>query len=339
MSRNQLPRNLVVGSFAAAAVFALAGRALSATANPEHGSAPASATPAKTAAPAKAKATAPAAESKTTGKGASVASGKGEANGNSAAPGERAAGTNTNTNNDKNEGPAGGESRQSAAMPGADEALSWLEEGNARWVSAKTQSPNTSADRRAEVAGGQHPFVTILTCADSRLPVERIFDRGVGDVFVVRVAGAVAGGSETGTIEYGVEHLKTPLLVVMGHTKCGAVAAAAANADVHGKVAELVSHIKPAVDRARKANPESDANALATVAVKENVWQSIFDLYKTSEGLRQSVSGGKLKVIGAVYDVASGKVEFMGEHPWQAALLNALSDDKATANAESEQRH
>ncbi len=333
MSRNQLPRNLVVGSFAAAAVFALAGRALSATTNPEHGSTPA---PAK-AAPAKAKATTPPADAKPAAKPGAAAPAKGDGkmpadtrDDHNAAP---------NAANTKNEGPAGGAAQQPTTAPTADEALGMLEEGNARWVSAKTQSPNTSADRRTEVAGGQHPFVTILTCADSRLPVERIFDCGVGDVFVIRVAGAVAGGSETGTIEYGVEHLKTPLLVVMGHSKCGAVAAAASNADVHGKVAELVSHIKPAVDRARKANPEADSNAVATIAVKENVWQSIFDLYKTSESLRQSVSGGKLKVVGAIYDITTGKVELLGEHPWQAALLNALTDDKATANAESEQHH
>ena len=322
MSRNQLPRNLVVGSFAAAAVFALAGRALSATTAPEHGGTPA---PAKTAAPAKVKATNPPSEGKATAKG--------ETN----TPADRNA--STNMANTKNQGPAGGAAHQPTATPSADEALASLEEGNARWVSNKTQSPNTSADRRTEAAGGQHPFVTILTCADSRLPVERIFDCGVGDVFVVRVAGAVAGGSETGTIEYGVEHLKTPLLVVMGHTKCGAVAAAASNADVHGKVAELVGHIKPAVDRARKANPEANSDAVATMAVKENVWQSIFDLYKTSEPLRQSVSSGKLKVIGAVYDISTGKVEVLGEHPWQAALINALTDDKATADAESDQHH
>ena len=112
-----------------------------------------------------------------------------------------------------------------------DAALKMLQEGNQRWVMDKDENPNTDPSRRAMLAEkGQKPFVTILTCADSRLPVERIFDRGVGEVFVVRVAGNVAGTSETGTIEYAVGHIKTPLLVVMGHTKCGAVAAAASGA-------------------------------------------------------------------------------------------------------------
>jgi len=94
----------------------------------------------------------------------------------------------------------------------ADAALELLREGNARWTSGSCAAPNTDPGRRESVAeNGQHPFVTVLTCADSRLPVERMFDRGVGDIFVVRVAGAVAGDAEVGTVEYGVEHLKTPL--------------------------------------------------------------------------------------------------------------------------------
>ena len=124
-----------------------------------------------------------------------------------------------------------------SSTPTADEALALLTQGNQRWVDGTTTNPSTDAERREALAeNGQHPFVTILTCADSRIPVERVFDRGVGELFVVRVAGNVAGSSETGTIEYGVGHLKTRLLVVMGHTKCGAVAAACSGAELHGHV-------------------------------------------------------------------------------------------------------
>jgi len=210
--------------------------------------------------------------------------------------------------------------------PDAAEALSLLTEGNARWVNNKPHAPNTDNARREEVASGQRPMVTILTCADSRIPVERVFDRGVGDAFVIRVAGNVAGGSETGTIEYGVEHLKTPLLVVMGHTKCGAVAAAATNAPVHGFVAKLVSNIQPAVERARRANPNADDATLTSFAINENVWQSVFDLYKSSQPVRELAASGKLKVVGAVYDITTGKVEFLGEHPWQNELLASLAN-------------
>ncbi|MBL8762630.1 MAG: hypothetical protein JNL50_15145 [Phycisphaerae bacterium] len=208
----------------------------------------------------------------------------------------------------------------------AERALTLLLEGNARWVNNASQSPNTDSSRRADVAeNGQTPFVTVLTCADSRLPVERLFDRGVGDVFVVRVAGNVAGDSETGTIEYGVGHLKTPLLVVMGHTKCGAVAAAASGAELHGKVGSLVANITPAVERAKRANPGLMGNELAAASVKENVWQTVYQLFKTSPECLEAVQGGKVKVVGAVCDISTGKVEWMGEHPWQSELIAAFA--------------
>ncbi len=215
----------------------------------------------------------------------------------------------------------------------ADAALEALKDGNARWLSGKTIAPNTSADRRADVAAnGQHPFATIYTCADSRLPVERIFDRGVGDVFVLRIAGNVIGEHSTGTIEYGVEHLHTPLLVVMGHTKCGAVAAAASGGPpLHGMLGQLVASIAPAVQRVRTANPGADEPTLAALAVKENVWQSIFDIYKTSDELRRQTREGNVRVIGAIYDIATGKVEWLGEHPWQSQILDALATKTASA--------
>lgn len=222
----------------------------------------------------------------------------------------------------------------------ADDALRLLQDGNARWVSGSVTDPNTDSARRSKLAAdGQKPFVTILTCADSRLPVERMFDRGVGDVFVVRVAGAVAGTSETGTIEYGVGHLKTPLLVVMGHTKCGAVAAAASGAELHGKVADLVNAITPAVERVKRNNPGADEKQVASLAVKENVWQSIFDLYKWSPEVRAAVTSGELKVVGAVCDIATGKIEWMGEHPWQNELIDAMNARQNNKNHDTASGH
>ncbi len=220
----------------------------------------------------------------------------------------------------------------------ADRALEMLKEGNLRWVSGDVKNPNIDSTRRELVADkGQKPFATVLTCSDSRVPIERVFDRGVGEIFTVRVAGNVSGGAaETGTIEYGVEHLHTPLLVVMGHTKCGAVAAAAAGTPLHGKVAELVANIAPAVERAKLSAPNADPNALAAAAVKENVWQSIFDLYRSSDELRQEAKEGKVRVIGAIYDISTGKVEWLGEHPWQSQILDALQVKTATAPHESE---
>jgi carbonic anhydrase len=208
----------------------------------------------------------------------------------------------------------------------ADTALNLLMEGNQRWVDGVPTAPNTSAERRANVAdAGQTPMVSVLTCADSRLPIERIFDRGVGDVFVIRVAGNIAGDSEIGTIEYGVGHLKTPLLVVMGHSKCGAVAAAVSNADVHGKVKALIAHIEPAVVRVKRNNPGATDKELGNLAIKENVWQSVFDLLKGSAEVRTLVQDGKLKIVGAVCDISTGKVTWLGEHPWQSELLDAMA--------------
>lgn len=211
----------------------------------------------------------------------------------------------------------------------AEQVLTKLTEGNARWMSGKTTNPHTDSAWRTEIAKGQHPFVTVLTCADSRLPVERIFDQGAGDVFVVRVAGNVAGGSEVGTIEYGVGHLKTPVLVIMGHTKCGAVAAAAANADVHGKLGELVGRVKPSVERAKRLNPGATDEEVVAMAIKENVWQTVYDVLKESSELRESVEAGHVQIVGAICDISTGKVEWMGEHPWQSELLTALN--KSTA--------
>ncbi len=208
----------------------------------------------------------------------------------------------------------------------ADDALEMLAEGNARWVAGRTQGTPGVVELREELAAnGQHPFVTILTCADSRVPVERVFDRGVGEIFVVRVAGNVAGASEAGTIEYGTEHLKTKLLVVMGHTKCGAVAAACSGATLHGKVGELVAHVTPAVDRAKRNNPGVTGDDLAAIAVRENVWQSVYDLLSSSSEVRELMSKNELRVCGAVYDIASGRVEFLGEHPWQTELIGAIN--------------
>ena len=221
-----------------------------------------------------------------------------------------------------------------------DAALKLLQEGNERWVSGKFENPNTNSERRTQQAtDGQSPFVTVLTCADSRLPVERVFDRGVGEVFVIRVAGNVAGPHEAGTIEYGAGHLNSRLLVVMGHSKCGAVAAACSGAKIEGNVGSLVENIKPAVDRA-KSNTNAEGAALTSAAIRENVWQSVFDLLRTSPDLCKMVKAGQVKIVGAVCDVSNGKVEWMGEHPWQDALVQAFTGrDTATANAEQHGDH
>ncbi len=221
---------------------------------------------------------------------------------------------------------SGGKLAEPSAQPTGDEAMKLLQEGNERWAKSSPEDPHNEASRRKILADeGQRPFAAVLTCADSRIPVERVFDRGVGDVFVMRVAGNVAGPHEAGSIEYAAEHLHVPLLVVMGHTKCGAVGAAASRAKPEGNVSSLMMAIEPAVERAKKLNPAADDKQIAVLAVSENVWQTIFDLLKTSGPVREMVSKGELKVVGAMYDIADGKVLWLGEHPWQAELVVAFT--------------
>ena len=225
---------------------------------------------------------------------------------------------------------------KSDETPTAEQAMAWLEEGNARFTKNNAENPNSSTERVSEVATGQHPFATILSCADSRVPVERVFDRGVGDLFVIRVAGNIAGESETGTIEYGTGHLHTPLLVVMGHTSCGAVGAAASGAELHGAVAKLVARIQPSVQQARAQYPELKPDQLAPIAIRLNVMNTIENLITGSDEIRGLANTGKLEIVGAVYDLTSGRVQFLGEHPRQTALLGGkgeMNTAKASAPA------
>jgi len=219
----------------------------------------------------------------------------------------------------------------SADAPTPEQAMTWLREGNARFTANQTTNPNTGTDRVSEAASGQHPFATVLSCADSRVPVERVFDRGVGDLFVVRVAGNVSGESETGTIEYGVGHLHTPLLVVMGHTACGAVTAAASGAELHGAVAKLVARIQPSVEQARAQYPELQPAQITPIAVRLNVMNSIESLLTTSDEVRELVGKGELSIVGAVYDLNSGRVHFLGEHPAQTALISGKPEPQTAA--------
>lgn len=215
-----------------------------------------------------------------------------------------------------------------AAQPSLSEAqfrklyretsLLLLKEGNQRYATSKSQHPSLEENRRIAIAKeGQEPFVTVLSCADSRVPPELLFDRGLGELFVVRVAGNVAGVDELASIEYGVGHLHTPILLVLGHSKCGAVTAAAKGAALHGHLPSLVANIRPAVERAKDVG----GTDVVSSAIRENVWQAINDIITKSEVIQQCVKEGSVKVIGALYDIDSGKVDWLGEHPQMQNLL------------------
>ncbi|MGE5607739.1 MAG: carbonic anhydrase [Bacillota bacterium] len=213
-----------------------------------------------------------------------------------------------------------GESPSAAMTP--EQALAAITAGNARYVAGTPQGPHRDQERRCDTfANGQHPIAAVLSCADSRAPVELIFDQGIGDLFVIRVAGNVADTDEIGSIEYSVGHLATPLVVVLGHSKCGAVTAVAEKAEVHGCIGQLVDNIVPALEKAAKQNPNATGPALIAAATRQNVWQSIEDMYGHSDFLREAAKAGKVKVVGAIYDLHSGTVEWMGAHPDEQKLL------------------
>ncbi|PNV84503.1 MAG: carbonic anhydrase [Sulfurimonas sp.] len=202
-----------------------------------------------------------------------------------------------------------------------NEALKLLQDGNKRFVDGKPTHVNAGLNRVKETSKGQHPFVTINACSDSRVPVELLFDRGFGDIFVIRNAGNVSDTDEAGTIEYGTEHLGTRLVVILGHTSCGAVTAVAKGDHVEGNIPKLVDNIVPAVNKIKDKNTGHSHEKWLTEAITENVWQSYEDLLKKSEIVKHLVKDGKVKIVGAMYNVDNGEVKFLGEHPNLKALL------------------
>lgn len=211
-----------------------------------------------------------------------------------------------------------GRSRQDSVtlrknQPTPAEAIAILKEGNERFVNNRRIFPRLNKARIVETALAQKPFATFLACSDSRVPVESLFDVGIGDLFVVRVAGNVCSDHEIGSIEYSVERLKTPLVVVMGHTHCGAVTAVLEDADVRGKFPHLAEHIVPSHEKAHALFPGADPKTLLAEAVKLNVQRSISDLLQLSEGVRALHKSGNVRIVGAVYDITAGTMEWLPE--------------------------
>jgi carbonic anhydrase len=209
---------------------------------------------------------------------------------------------------------AAAENQETEMKP--EQAIQRLKDGNDRFASGKSSHPDITAERRKDTTlNGQHPFATVISCSDSRVPVEILFDQGIGDIFVIRVAGNVCNADEIGSAEYGTDHLATPALVVLGHTRCGAVTAVAQGAELHGNIRALVHNIFQAVETAKDADPDAHGDALVAAAVEANVRQSIADLLKNSPAVRELVEAGKLKIAGAVYDLGEGRVKWLDDKP------------------------
>ncbi|ARV57755.1 carbonate dehydratase [Nostocales cyanobacterium HT-58-2] len=186
-----------------------------------------------------------------------------------------------------------------------DQALQTLIEGNQRFVTRKRRNPHQTPARLTEVAKGQKPFASILGCADSRVPAEIVFDQGLGDLFVCRVAGNVATPEEIGSLEFGSLVLGTKVIMVLGHERCGAVDATIKGAQVPGQIGSLIEAIKPSVEKSKNLPGDKLENAC-----KANILAQVETL-KSSPVLSKLIDAGKLKVVGAYYDLDNGRVSMV----------------------------
>lgn len=185
----------------------------------------------------------------------------------------------------------------------ADLAVEKLVEGNSRFINEKYLNNHISVDYRKELAKGQHPFAVIVTCSDSRVSPEIIFDQGLGDLFVIRTAGEVVDSLEIGSIEYAVEHLGAKLVVVLGHESCGAVSAAVNGGEMPKNIASIIEEIKPAVEKAK-----NQKGNLVDNAIINNVNLIVNKIGSKSDVLKEMKD---VKVVGAVYSLTNSKVEFL----------------------------
>jgi carbonic anhydrase len=188
-------------------------------------------------------------------------------------------------------------------------AIAKLKEGNGRYTSGNLEHPGQTTERRAELTKDQHPFAVILSCSDSRVPPEIVFDQGLGDLFVVRVAGNVIDDHGLGSIEYAVDHLGARLIVVLGHQSCGAVKAAketiAAKSKAPGHIQSLVTAIQPVVEATAKDDLDT--------TVKANVKYVVQALRSSTPILKAKVDSGEVQVIGGYYSLDTGDVSLLDE--------------------------
>lgn len=196
------------------------------------------------------------------------------------------------------------------------EALERLREGNARFVRGQRNGDlPVGAGRRHELVAGQNPFAVILGCSDSRVPAEIVFDQGLGDLFVIRVAGNVVAPSQIDSVEFAVDRFRTPLVVVLGHTSCGAVQATLEELERPSEcrsrnLASIVGRIRPAVETLVETGLGGDRRLLVHHAVRANVRASAHQLRHGSSVVEQLVQEGRVLVVGAEYSLETGEVDF-----------------------------
>lgn len=191
-----------------------------------------------------------------------------------------------------------------------DEALQKMMDGNKRFASDKPMQKGSCDIKRKELTAGQKPFAIVVTCSDSRVPPEIIFDQFLGDIFVIRVAGNVVDPIELGSIEYAAEHLNSPLLMILGHSKCGAVTATVdAKGKPEGNIGAIVKKIQPAAETAKKKGGTKEQ--IVEKAIEENVKNVYKDVMSHSSIVKHLAQEGKLKIVGGVYMLDKGTVEMV----------------------------
>ena len=206
-------------------------------------------------------------------------------------------------------------------MNTARDALERLREGNRRFVADTRNDENQSAlARRKEVADGQEPFAIILGCSDSRVPAEMVFDQGLGDLFVIRVAGNIVAPSQVGSVEFAASQFKTKLVVVLGHSKCGAIVATLEelkrpNENQSRNLKSIVDRIRPSVETLLETDLKHDHDALVHQSIRANIRASANHLRHGSELLENLIQNEGLLVVGAEYSLETGAVEFFDGVP------------------------
>jgi carbonic anhydrase len=187
-----------------------------------------------------------------------------------------------------------------------DHALQQLVEGNKRFTKGKTLHPSQDASRRTQLTEGQHPVAAILGCSDSRVPPEIIFDQGLGDLFVVRLAGNTLDKLALGSLEYAASELQVPLILVLGHEKCGAVSATLKGKTLPGHIDDLAKEIRPALKNMQCGQEEK-----LDCAIHANVDHVVKELNSSSNILAPLIQEGKLKIVGGYYRLKDGAVELL----------------------------
>ncbi|MHC5768157.1 MAG: carbonic anhydrase [Nostoc sp.] len=187
-----------------------------------------------------------------------------------------------------------------------NEAIRRLLDGNQRFINQKRQYPDQSLEHLRLVAKAQYPFAAILGCADSRVPAEIVFDQGLGDLFVVRVAGNVVSDTVIGSLEYSTAVLGSQLIIVLGHRRCGAVAEAIKNEPLPGRIGLIIEGIKPSVERVKFRTGDNMQDAVIA-----NIQYQTEKLQESSTILAKLLGEGKLKIVGACYDIDTGKVNII----------------------------